>query len=154
MTNPDDRRSQARHAVQATLPTLPQGIQQLNFGFNLAASIPQVKIPESFNAPRQFPMPAGGNLHLLPVAVTGNNDPFATGGQAAPIRGWREMLDHLPPLQPPERRGRHRHISGPRNVLSGAHADPVLNNVHRGQIAHREQADNHRQAVLHAQQQT
>jgi hypothetical protein len=137
MTDPDDRRSQARHAAQAAQATLPQGIQQPNFGL-LAALIPEVQIPESFNAPRQFGMPT------LPVAVTGN-----TGGQAA---SWRDMLSLLPPLQPPARRGRHRQMAGPRNIISGAHADPALNNVHRGQIALREQAENHRQAALQAQQ--
>jgi hypothetical protein len=110
-----------------------------------------VQIPESFNVPRQFPLPAMGNL--LSVAATGNDDPFATAGLAAPITSWRDILDHLPPMPLPAWRGRHRHISGSRNIISGAQAELALNNIHRGQIAHREQADQHRQAVLHAQQQ-
>lgn len=64
------------------------------------------------------------------------------------------MAANLPPIpaQSARRgRGRPRHMSGPRNVLSGPHANADLNNVHRGQIAQREQAEIHRQNILDGQ---
>ena len=135
-----------------------------------------MNIPEHINAPRQFPMPLilplGGRYAnpapefigalaadqrdpLLPGAAPVNNDdPFIAGAQIRPIVGWRDMVANLPPMpaQPARRgRGRPRHISEPRNILSGPQANVNLNNVHRGQIAHREQAENHRQIILNAQ---
>ena len=154
MTDPDNRRSQARLCRQ---PVLPQGIiEQPNFGLQLAAQIPEVHIPEHINAPRQFPMPfipAVGRGNAIPAPglfgalVGGAGDPFAVGVQSRPIVGWRDMAAQLPPMPAKKGRGRPRCISGPRNVLSGPQANADLNNVHRGQIAHRDQAENHRQAL-------
>ena len=125
MTDPDDRRRRAHHSALSNLPTVPQAIEQPNFGLALANMIPQVQIPDNLDAPFQFPRPA------IPLLM--GNDPFAMGGQERPITGWRDMMNNLPPMPVPPRRGRVRH-------------DVALNNVHRGQIAHREQAENHRMA--------
>ena len=168
MTDPENRRSQARLHRQ---PVLPQGIiEQPNFGLELAAQIPEVHIPEHINAPRQFPMPVipplgRGNPVPAPgifgalvggAAVQNNDDPFAAGVQIRPIVGWRDMVAQLPPMPARRGRGRPRRVSGPRNVLGGPQANVDLNNVHRGQIAHREQVENHRvqlQARLEEQRQ-
>jgi hypothetical protein len=80
-----------------------------------------------------------------------HDDPFGAGVQTGPIVGWRDLAAQLAPTAAqPAVRGRPRHMSGPRNVLSGPQANVELNNVHRGHIAHREQAENHRvqQAAL------
>jgi hypothetical protein len=53
MTDPDHRRSRSRPGT----PPPPLPIQQPNFLANLAANIPQVQIPDSFNAPIRHPMP-------------------------------------------------------------------------------------------------
>ena len=151
-TDPDDCQEWARLLRQ---PVLPEVIEQPNFGVDLAAQIPQVNIPENINAPRQFPMPLilplGGRYAnpapgligalaadqrdtLLPGAAPVNN---IAGAQIRPIVGWRDMVVDLPPMpaQPARRgRGRPRHISEPRNILSGPQANVNLNNVHRGQI--------------------
>ena len=135
MTDPENRRSQARLCRQ---PVLPQGIvEQPNFGLGLAAQIPEVHIPKHINAPRQFPMPvipAPGLFGALVggAAVHNGDDPFAAGVQTRPIVGWREMAAQLPPMpaQPARRgRGRPRQTSGPRNVLGGPQANVDLNNV-------------------------
>jgi hypothetical protein len=98
MTDPDHRRSQARLRRQ---PILPQGIEQPNFGHDLAAQIPEVHIPEHINAPLQFPMPVippfgRGNV-IAPQGLFGglvggeaalhNGDLFAAGVQTRPIVG-------------------------------------------------------------------
>ena len=111
MTDPDDRHSQARQHRQ---PFFPQGIDQPNFGLNLAAEIPEVHIPEHITAPRQFPMPAipplnplnrrrrgnvapvlvGALAALNPahpgVAPVNDDNPFVAGIQTRPVIGWRE----------------------------------------------------------------
>ena len=53
MTDPDHRRSRSHPGT----PLPPQPIQQPNFLANLAANIPQVQIPDSFNAPISHPIP-------------------------------------------------------------------------------------------------
>lgn len=73
--------------------------------------------------------------------------------------GWDAPLQNpiptvVPPAPPQVRRGRHRCLSGPLHNISSGQANPALNNLHCGHIAHREQVANHqadRQAYLLAQ---
>lgn len=134
MTDPDDRRSQARSLRQPIFPN----IEQPTFGQQLAAQIPEVHIPVHIDAPRQFPMPIlqPGLFAAAPAA----------GAHAGPV-DLQEMLRNLPPMPVRPRRGRPTGVSGPRVELAGDNANPALNNVHRGHIAHREQVENNRQAM-------
>ena len=59
----------------------------------------------------------------------------------------------VPPMPIPPRRGRGRAPLGPMHDISGRQNDPALNGLHRGHIAHREQASNHRAEVQILQQQ-
>ena len=58
----------------------------------------------------------------------------------------RNPMPVVPPVPIPPRRGRRRAPSGPLHGISGQ-SDPALNRLHRGHIAHREQAANHRAEV-------
>ena len=53
----------------------------------------------------------------------------------------------VPPMPTPHRRGRGRAPRGPLHDISGPQCDPALSGLHRGHIAHREQAANHRADV-------
>ena len=66
MTDPDHRRSRSR----ANTPPPPLPIQQPNFLTDLAANIPQVQIPDSFNAPIRHPMPV---VPPMPVVSRGRS---------------------------------------------------------------------------------
>jgi hypothetical protein len=102
-------------------------------------------------------------LHRQPVLPQGIQQPLFGPDLAAQIPEVHipENIDAprqfiMPVIPPvpvvPARRGRPRRISGPRNVLSGPQANADLHNVHRGQIAHRDQVDNYREQVeIHRQ---
>ena len=63
----------------------------------------------------------------------------------------------VPPMPIPPRRGRGRGRGraplGPLHDISGRESDPALNGLHRGHIAHREQATNYRTEVQNLLQQ-
>ena len=100
MTDPDDHCSQAR----LRQPIFPD-IEQPTFGQQLAAQIPEVHIPEHFNAPRQLPMPIldPGLLAAAP----------AVAAHAGPV-DLQALIKKLPPIPMRPRRGRPRRVSGPR----------------------------------------
>jgi hypothetical protein len=95
MTDPDDRRAQARQAARPNLPAMPEGIVQPNF----AALIPQVHIPPHILAPPNF------------------NDPFLPYNQnlGAHIAELRAMAQAIPApiLHRGRGRGRGRAMAQP-----------------------------------------
>ncbi|KAF8678013.1 hypothetical protein AX14_004723 [Amanita brunnescens Koide BX004] len=138
MTDPDDCCSQARGLKQPIFPD----IEQPTFGQQLAAQIPEVHIPEHFNAPRQFPMPildpglfaAAGEVDLeesqapdwiylgLIEQVENNGlaqEELARQRQAAEQqqqREWRQALAHIQEEQ--------------RRQLAEADVQPPADNAH------------------------
>jgi hypothetical protein len=60
---------------------------------------------------------------------------------------WNALLQNpmpaVPPMPIPPRRGQGRPPLGPLHDISGRQRDPALHGLHRGHIAHREQAANH-----------
>ena len=64
---------------------------------------------------------------------------------------WDAPLQNPIPVVPPipvhPRRGPCRAPLGPLHDISSGQSDPALNTLHRGHIAHREQAANHRAEV-------
>jgi hypothetical protein len=58
MTNPDERRSRIRLSTQS------ENIVPLNYGAALAAQIPQVQLPDDWNAPSKVLDPDDMNMAL------------------------------------------------------------------------------------------
>jgi hypothetical protein len=76
----------------------------------------------------------GANIMIPPeVQLPANWD--------APLRN---PMPVVPPMPAPHRRRRGRAPHGPLHDISGRQSDPALNGLHRGHIAHREHAANHR----------
>jgi hypothetical protein len=117
MTDPDDRRAQARQAARPNLPAMPEGIVQPNF----AALIPQVHIPPHILAPPNF------------------NDPFLPHNQnlGAHIAELRAMAQAIPAPIPPRGRGRGRAVAQPPPV----NLDAALADFRERHEREREQAD-------------
>jgi hypothetical protein len=74
----------------------------------------------------------------------------------APLRNPMPTVPPMPVFHRRARRGQGRAPVGPMHDISGRQSDPALNGLHRGHIAHREQAANHRadiQSLLQQRQQ-
>jgi hypothetical protein len=66
----------------------------------------------------------------------------------APLQNPMPTVPPMPiPLRRGRGRGRGRAPLGPLHDISGQQSDPALNGLHRGHIARREQAANHRAEV-------
>jgi hypothetical protein len=92
MTDPDQRRTRISGRNNPAPPTVPQP----DFFAQLAAQIPQVHVPDSVYAPRQFPVPVIG-VPLQPAGPTAtSNDPFT-----ATIPNPQQPALHIPEVQLP-----------------------------------------------------
>ena len=101
--------------------------------------------PRNNLAPQRLAEQYGVNIMIPPeVQLPANWD--------APLQNPMPVV--LPMPIPPRRgrgRGRGRTPLGPLYDISGQQSDPALNGLHRGHIAHREQAANHRADVQNLQ---
>ncbi len=91
MTDPDEQH-QRQNETTTTTTMLPQP----NFWANLEASIPQVVIPSSLNAPRQFSMPAQSQPQARPSTST------SFVGLGAPFEETNALLVAIPQVQLPD----------------------------------------------------
>ena len=92
MTDPDQRRTR----IGSRNDPPPQPVPQPNFLAQLAAQIPQVHIPDSVYAPRQFPVPGIG-VPPQPAGPTAtSNDPFTA------VNLGLQQPSLFIPLHPPE----------------------------------------------------
>ena len=172
MTDPDDRRSRSR---SATPPVASQAIPQPNFLAadldeprlhpmpilpRLNLQPPMIGVPAipansiSLNDPEDDPFGFhdGPRHNLAPQRLAEEYGVYIPPEVQLPAN-WDAPLQNpmpvVPPMPiPPRRRGRGgRAVLGPLHNISGRQNDPALNGLHRGHIAHREQAANYRAEV-------
>ena len=92
-------------------------------------------------APQRLAEEYGVNIMIPPeVQLPANWD--------APLQN---PIPAVPPMPIPPRRGRRMALHRPMHDISGGQSDPALNGLHRGHIAHREQAANHHAEVQRQQ---
>ena len=176
MTDPDDRRSRSSSRSATPPGPVPAEpiISQPNF---LAEQIPaDLEALRLRSAPRLNLRPPMRGVSAVPensISLNDPEDPFGFHDGPRHNLGPQRLAEHygvdimmppevqlpanwdaplqnpmpvVPPMPVPPRRGRRRAPVGPLNDISGQ-SDPALNGLHRGHIAHREQAANHRAEV-------
>ena len=173
MTDPDDRRSRSR-SRSMTPPVTADAIPQPNFlADRIPSEVPRGSMPRLNLQP---PMHEVSAVPPNAISLNDPDDPFGyhdgprhnlAQQRLADEYGvdvmippevqlpanWDAPLQNPIPVVPPmpmpihSRRGRRRAPLGPLHDISSGQSDPALNSLHRGHIAHREQAANHRAEV-------